>query len=176
MDDLAALLDPDLILPIDGRQFRVRCSARQGLRVTRLVALGMDLDDDAERAEILTMLGDSHEEMRQAGISWPRIAFAGRTAILHYGHSADLAAKYWSAGGVPGNPMPPSPRQKAMGDKLRNLFRSTASATASAGERSPASLALTTPRIPVGDRTTRSPVSVNGTKTNRKQRRLRRGR
>lgn len=135
MDDLASLLDPDLVLPFDGHTFRVPCSARQGLRVTRLVAHGMDLGDDAERTEILAMLGDTYQAMHGAGISWPRIAFAGRTAILHYGHSPELAAKYWAAGGVPGNPIPPSPMQKAMGEKIRNLFRKNASATTNAEGR-----------------------------------------
>lgn len=171
MDDLEALLDPDLTLPIDGNHFRVRCSARQGLRVTRLVALGLELDDQQERIEVRAILGDAYTQLTEAGVSWPRIAFAGRTAILHYGHSPDLAARYWESGGTPGNPIPPSPNQVAMGEKLRNLFRRNASATTNAQDASPAHRVHTALKIQAVGRWTRTPGSVAGTSLNRKQRR-----
>lgn len=132
MRDLDELLDPALRLPIKGKEYRVECSAWHGLHLHRIFAAGAILDNDAERTEILAMLGPTYQEMVDDKIPWARISHAGRTAMFWFGHSPALGQKVWESGGVPGNPTPPSPRQKAMGDKLRHLFQRSASAGASA--------------------------------------------
>lgn len=132
MRDLADLLDPALRLPIRGKEYRVECSAYQGLRLHRLIATGVNLTDDQERDEIITTLGDAYQQMLDDRIPWALISHAGRTAIFWFGHSPELGQKIWAMGDTPGNPIPPSPRQKAMGDTLRKLFRKSASATTSA--------------------------------------------
>jgi hypothetical protein len=132
MDDLDALMDPALTLPIRGVEYRVHCSAHQGLRVARLVAEGTSLSHDEERAEIIHILGDTYTHMVEDGVPWAKIAHAGRTALFHFGHSAAAGEKYWESVDVPGNPVPPSPNQKAMGERIRNLFRRSAPARGSA--------------------------------------------
>lgn len=123
MDDLDALMDPVLRLPIRGVEYRVSCSAHQGLRVARLIAQGVTLGHDEERAEILHILGDTYHHMVEDGVPWAKIAHAGRTALFYFGHSPQAGERYWESVDVSGNPLPPSPDQKAMGDRIRKLFR-----------------------------------------------------
>ncbi|ORL06454.1 DUF7426 family protein [Prescottella equi] len=126
MDDLAAFMDPALRLPIGGREYAIECSAHQGLHLHRLFSdPGRVLNDTAERAEILQMLGGAHQQMVDDGIGWPRIAHAGRTALFWFGISPDAGRRYWESGGdaAPGNPLPPSPNRSAMGERLSQIFR-----------------------------------------------------
>ena len=123
MDDLAAFMDPVLHLPIGGVEYRVSCNAYQGLRVTRLITEGMSLNDEQERAEIIAILGDTYQQMLNNGVSWPKIVHAGRTAIFHFGYSPTVGQRIWESVDVSGNPIPPSPNQKAMGDRLKSIFR-----------------------------------------------------
>ena len=125
MRDLAELMNPELVLPIGGREFRVSCSARQGLHLVELMASKPSLNDEQERAEILFALGDSYQQMVDAGISWPKIALAGRTVMFWHGLGPQFGQRFWdTAGGVlPGNPLPPSPNQSAMGERLRSIFQ-----------------------------------------------------
>ena len=123
MQDLDALFDPDLHLPIAGKGYRITCSAWQGLRLHRLIASGAVLSDDEERAEILLALGDTYQQMVDDGIRWPTIVHAGRTAILWFGHSEAAGAALWERLGAPGNPIPPSPKQARMGERIRTIFR-----------------------------------------------------
>lgn len=123
MRDLAELLDPALPLPIAGVEYRVECSAWHGLHLHTLFGAGTVLNDDEEKIEILAILGPAYEQMLADGVSWARICHAGRSAMLWFGHSPALGQKMWESGGVSGNPIPPSPHQTRMGEKLRHLFR-----------------------------------------------------
>lgn len=123
MQDLDALLDPDLHLPIAGKDYRIPCSAQQGLHLHRLITSGAVLSDDEERAEILLMLGDTYEQMVDDGVRWPTIVHAARTAMLWFGHSEAAGAALWERLGAPGNPIPPSPNQARMGERIRTIFR-----------------------------------------------------
>ncbi|OZE88031.1 hypothetical protein CH304_00225 [Rhodococcus sp. 15-649-1-2] len=132
MRDLAELLDPALPLPIAGTEYRVECSAWHGLHLHQLLRSDTVLSDDDEKIEILAMLGPAYDQMVTDGVPWARICHAGRTAMLWFGHSPELGRKHWDSGGLPGNPIPPSPLQTRMGERLRNLFRKPASATMNA--------------------------------------------
>lgn len=123
MEDLATFMDPALHLPIAGRDYAIHCTAWQGLRAHHLIASRARLDDAQERAEILAILGDTYQQMVDDGIGWPTIAHAGRTAMLWFGHSEAAGQAHWESAGVPGNPIPPSPKQAGMGEKLRSIFQ-----------------------------------------------------
>lgn len=125
MRDLAELMDPELVLPIGGREFRVSCSARQGLHIMMLLSSEVRLDDEQERAEIIYVLGDTYHEMVDAGVSWPKIVLAGRVAMA-FVLRPERAQQVWeSAGGVlAGNPLPPPPNQSRVGATLaRKIFQ-----------------------------------------------------
>ncbi len=113
MLDLDAFMDPPALhLPIAGRDYAIACTAWQGLRAQHLVTTGARLDDAAERAEILAILGDTYQQMVDDGIGWPTIAHAGRTALLWFGHSEAAGQALWESAGMPGNPIPPIPRSR----------------------------------------------------------------
>jgi hypothetical protein len=61
--------------------------------------------------------------MLDDNVPWAAIVRSGRTAIFHFGHSPELGERVWESGDVSGNPIPPSPHQTAMGDRIRSLFR-----------------------------------------------------
>lgn len=128
MDDLDALMDPALPLPIGGVEYRVHCSAHQGLHLFRLFESGLRLNDDTERAEIQRMLGPAYQQMLDNKVPWPSIVRAGRTAIFHFGHSPKLGERIWKSGDVSGNPIPPKPKRR----RKRRRFRGSAAATGSA--------------------------------------------
>lgn len=147
MEDLATFMDPDLHLPISGRDYAISCSAWQGLHLHRLLTSGVTLDDDEERTEVLHMLGDTYQQMEADGVAWPVIVHAARVAMLWFGHSETAGAAMWNQAGVPGNPIPPSPKRARMGEKLRSIFQR------------PEPTART---ILAVARTTPQPVSANG--------------
>ncbi|MGX6513253.1 DUF7426 family protein [Rhodococcus sp. SJ-2] len=123
MEDLATFMDPDLHLPIQGRDYPIHCTAWQGLHLHQLIATGAQLNDEQERTEVLQMLGPTYQHMVDDGIGWPTIAHAARVAMLWFGHSEAAGQAMWESAGVPGNPIPPSPKQERMGEKLRSIFQ-----------------------------------------------------
>ncbi|MGM5065731.1 DUF7426 family protein [Rhodococcus qingshengii] len=126
MRDLAETWDPDLILPIGGYEFRVSCTARQGMHLVHLLDEKPRLTDTQEREEILYILGDTYQQMVDVGISWPKIAVAGRVAMAFFGMGPEAGRIVWeTAGGVlAGNPLPPSPKQTRVGANLsRKIFQ-----------------------------------------------------
>lgn len=107
-DELGEFFDPGLVLPIGGTGYRVESpTAREGLRLRKLL-LTTTLDDKAELAELRQLMGSTFDEMLAAGIKWPEIMHAGRTALLYFGVSPAFAEKHWGADD-PGNPLPPKP-------------------------------------------------------------------
>lgn len=125
MRDLAELMNPELVLPISGIEFRVSCSARQGLHLVQLFNDKPRLSDEQERDEILFALGDTYNEMIKAGISWPKIAIAGRVTMAHFGISPEAGQHVWnSAGGaLSGNPLPPPPNRSVGANLSRKIFQ-----------------------------------------------------
>ncbi|AUS31710.1 hypothetical protein C1M55_11725 [Rhodococcus qingshengii] len=124
MRDLAELMDPELTLNIEGQEFRVSCSARQGLHVSLMMTEKPVLTDAQELEEVRFILGDTWQQMVDAGISEPKRILAGRTAMVYFGYDKAVGRAFGEGGGVtPGNPLPPSQNQKAMGERIRKLFR-----------------------------------------------------
>ena len=116
MRDLAELMDPELTLNIEGQEFRVSCSARQGLHVSLMMTEKPVLTDAQEL--------ETWQQMVDAGISEPKRILAGRTAMVYFGYDKAVGRAFGEGGGVtPGNPLPPSQNQKAMGERIRKLFR-----------------------------------------------------
>jgi hypothetical protein len=156
--DLGEFFDPDLLLPINGKEYRIASpNAEAGLRLRTLFAApdATTWSDDDELAEVMGLLGatknDDGEwvggawsEMAADGIAWPAIWHAGRTALMHFGMSPTLAEVHWVTGaGDQGNPTPPAP--KAAPGANRATKRASAKKSTS---RSRARTARTTPAAP----------------------------
>ncbi|AEV51983.1 DUF7426 family protein [Prescottella equi] len=179
-NDLREFFDPDLHLPINGKTYTIHTpNAADGLRLRAIFAddeqtltntdelaeiaklFGADIDDDGNPT------GGVWQQMNDDGISWGEIIHAGRTALMHYGISADFGAIYWRTGmdGVLGNPLPPNPN----GETGENPSQS-ASAPESAEEPSPADPAPTAPTTPAAAHTSKRTASATGSTPNRSKR------
>lgn len=94
LDDLDLHYDPDLYLPIRGVVYRI--AAPSVSEADRLRTVVWDkLDADAEHSEIVKVLGAAHQLMVDAEIPAPYRDHAGRTAIVHYGMSAEMGRAHW---------------------------------------------------------------------------------
>lgn len=124
-DDLGEFFDPDLVLPMRGKKYRITSpTAAHGLRLRKLFArTDQKISDAEELAEVMQLLGAEEDpktgiwsggtwaEMEAAGLTWEEILHAGRTALMHFGMSKTLAQVQWHTGvGDMGNPKPPAPK------------------------------------------------------------------
>lgn len=155
LDDLTDLFDPDLVLPIGGKAYRVPPpSAVVGLRLQALQALAvarargeklgaadrarLRMDDGAEVDLHRDALGPVYDELLADGVNIEYLRHAGTTAYLRWAVGRDRAEEFW--------------RSRA-GEASRPLSTTAAApATTGGGE------ATTTP----------SPASGSGTRSRRK--------
>lgn len=106
--DLAELAaDPVLELPIDGRIYVVHgVDAETGIWANLLVELGQAamagkdvdgsrLDDDQERDAYIRLLGDTFQELVDAGMSWERIKHCAYTALIWITSGMAGAEAFW---------------------------------------------------------------------------------
>ncbi|MDV6276371.1 hypothetical protein R3Q06_23000 [Rhodococcus erythropolis] len=105
--DLDTFFDPDLKLPIRGKLYTVPApGAPEAARLRKqVVAEGVPpVEQVGEALKILgavedeagVWLGGVYDEMVADNIPWPMIFHAGRTAILHYGFTPDMAESHWA--------------------------------------------------------------------------------
>lgn len=87
--------DPDLHLPINGTMYTVKApSGDEGQRL-RVVAVDGNTPIAYLIDEAVNVLGSAFDEMTADGVAWTHILHAGRTAIIHFGLSPDLAEIHW---------------------------------------------------------------------------------
>jgi hypothetical protein len=103
--------DPVLELPIDGRIYVVQgVDGETGLWAQRLLDMGMaamrgqevdgsKLDDDQERGVYARLLGDTFQELLDAGVTWERIKHCAYTALLWIASSMSTAEEFWATWG-----------------------------------------------------------------------------
>lgn len=105
--DLDTFFDPDLKLPIRGKLYTVPApGAPEAARLRKQVAAeGVPpVEQVGEALKILGAVEDEagvwaggvYDEMVADNIPWPMIFHAGRTAILHYGFTPDMAESHWA--------------------------------------------------------------------------------
>ncbi|MFH8793853.1 hypothetical protein [Streptomyces sp. NPDC017941] len=126
-EDIDDLLDETLSLPIGGRRYTIPApSAETGLRVQAIVqaaalaANGGDINTevlgDADELDLYRdVLGAAYAQMLVAGVSWPALKLAARTAVVWIVQDKATAEKVWAAGGDP-NRSAPSNRQQRRSD------------------------------------------------------------
>ncbi|OZC62361.1 hypothetical protein CH267_02150 [Rhodococcus sp. 06-621-2] len=96
LKDLDTFFHPDLTLPIRGKWYRV--PSPDGIEGPRLRAVIADsgLPAVEQTDEAVKVLGPSFAEMVDDKVPWTMILHAGRTALLHYGFSPDMAEIHWA--------------------------------------------------------------------------------
>lgn len=112
LEEAAAWLDGDLVLPIGGKKYRVpEYSAEVGLRVEavldagRRVATGgavrekhqQILDDEEEKDLYRDVLGAAYEQLLK-DVSWPMLRHCALTAMYRFNMSEALAEAHWNRG------------------------------------------------------------------------------
>lgn len=106
LEELSGWLDDSLVLPIDGRKYRVpEYSAEVGLRVEAVLNAGRGsrlsdrqrqvLDDEQEKDLYRDVLGPVYDELL-ADVSWAMLKFCAVTAMLHFNISEDEGARHWA--------------------------------------------------------------------------------
>ncbi|MCD2116802.1 MULTISPECIES: DUF7426 family protein [Rhodococcus] len=88
--------DPDLHLPIRGKQYTVPAPDYETAKAMREQTTAEGLPPVEQINQAITALGPAFDEMVADGIPWPMILHAGRTTILHFGFSPDMAEIHWA--------------------------------------------------------------------------------
>ncbi|MEU3013342.1 DUF7426 family protein [Nocardia asteroides] len=104
--------DPCLFLPVRGHQVRIPCpTAREGLRLRRLLSDLGALTEERERAEGLRLIAEVLPQLDQLGADRVAVALIARTALLHFGKSPEAALAYWNGalGAAPADFQPADP-------------------------------------------------------------------
>lgn len=94
--DLSTFHDPDLILPINGVQYRIKSPSI--LEADRIRELNFDpeLVDDKLHTEVTKILGSTREEMKANRLPDTYATHAGRTALVYFGISPEAGHAYWA--------------------------------------------------------------------------------
>jgi hypothetical protein len=95
LKDLDSFFDPDLHLPIRGKIYRIPAPDFEESERLRIVAITEDLPAPVQVSEAIKVLGPALDEMKTDNVPWPMILHSGRTAILHYGFTPDMAEVHW---------------------------------------------------------------------------------
>ncbi|WP_432679325.1 DUF7426 family protein [Rhodococcus pyridinivorans] len=88
--------DPDLHLPIRGKRYTVPAPDYETAKKMREQTTAEGLPPVEQIDQAIAALGPAFDEMVADGIPWPMILHAGRTTILHFGFSPDMAEIHWA--------------------------------------------------------------------------------
>lgn len=96
--DLETFFNGDLTLPWSGRVWTVRePTARESERLLALV-YSEELTGPREVYEIRKLLGETWTALVEAGIGWAHLMHFGRTALIYYTGTPEMAHGHWSLG------------------------------------------------------------------------------
>jgi hypothetical protein len=108
LEEAAAWLDGDLVLPIGGKKYRVpEFSVELGIRVEVILNASRGkatdrqkqiLTDEEERETYRDVLGPAYDQMVKDGVTWPRMRHAAFTAMFHFNVSPEFAEQHWNRG------------------------------------------------------------------------------
>lgn len=97
LKDLAETgFDPDLHLPIRGKLYTVPAPDYATAKRMREHTVAEGLPPVEQIDQAIAALGPAFDEMVADDIPWPMILHAGRTTILHFGFSPDMAEIHWA--------------------------------------------------------------------------------
>ena len=98
LKDLDTFFAPDFTVPIRGKWYSI--PSPDGIEGPRLRQVITDegLPGSEQTDEAIKVLGPAFGEMVADKLPWTMILHAGRTALLHYGFSPDMAEIHWGLG------------------------------------------------------------------------------
>lgn len=94
--DLGDFFDPDLHLPIRGKNYTVPAPDFEEAQRLRAIVLDQTVPASAHDQEAEKVLGPAFAQMVEDDLPWPVIVHATRTTMLHFGLSPDVAEVHWS--------------------------------------------------------------------------------
>lgn len=96
LKDLDGFFDPDLHLPIRGKRYRVPAPDYDGHQQMRERVTAENVPTQTQTSDAIAALGTAFDAMVDDSLPWPMILHAGRTALLHFGASPDIAEIHWA--------------------------------------------------------------------------------
>lgn len=132
-EDLRTFFDPDLLLPVDGTEYRIPCpTAEEGLALKARLLSSTKIEDAEELRMLEKICGPELWARLKRELSWPKVIHVARTGLVHYGYGPESANVYWEKGLDAGNPLPPPPKmQQVVGALGRMRLRVTQARRAS---------------------------------------------
>lgn len=134
-EDLRTFFDPDLLLPVDGKEYRIPCpTAEEGLALKARLLSQRQVGDAEELQMLEKLCGPELWATLKSELSWPKVIHVARTGLVHYGYGPESANVYWEKGLDAGNPLPPPPTTRrvvgALGRMRQRMTRARPDSTA----------------------------------------------
>lgn len=95
LPDLDTFYDGDLYLPWRGEKWRIaEPTAKESERLRELVFVH-GLQGNEEIGEIRKLMGQTWHNLIDSGIGWSHLLHMGRTALIHFTSTPDVAEGHW---------------------------------------------------------------------------------
>ncbi|SRR6266702_3203883 len=95
LPDLDEFYDGDLYLPWNGTKWRVpEPSAQESMRL-RLLVFDKGFSGNDEITEMQHLMGETWDALITAGVGWSHLMHIGRTALLYFATTPDVAEAHW---------------------------------------------------------------------------------
>lgn len=96
--DLDDACDGDLYLPWQGRKWIVVEPTAAEAERLRVMSFRNELVGHVEVGEYRKLLGQTWNDLIDAGIGWAKLMHFARTAMVHFTGTPELAEHYWHSG------------------------------------------------------------------------------
>lgn len=98
LGDLDDVFDGDLVIPWRRREWTIKEPPAAMIEELRSYIFTTDYKPSDEPDTAKRLMGPVWDEMIAAGIGWASLMHIGRTVIMHFGVSPDVAKSYWQLG------------------------------------------------------------------------------
>lgn len=96
LPDLDSFFDGNLYLPWRGEQWKVEePTAKEAERLRDLIFGDPALQGNEEIAEMQKLMGATWPALVEAGVGWSHLLHMGRTALLYFSTTPDVAEGHW---------------------------------------------------------------------------------
>lgn len=95
LPDLDDFYDGDLYLPWKGTQWRVAEPTAKESERLRMLIFSKGFAGNDEIAEMQNLMGDTWNALVEAGVGWSHLLHMGRTALLYFATTPDVAESHW---------------------------------------------------------------------------------